>query len=309
MGREEIKVIVGCAGFRAGILLGFGLFGFPVRGSDLPAPWPRLDRDARFEAMRGRRHFGTTGNRMVLDVAVGLRSDGELFLRDPALFAAPSQTTRRLIMGDIARVTSDEVDLAVDVIGSAPIERIDIFDGLDLIETVRPFTADDLGRRVRLVYEGAEYRGRARTTVWDGSLEIADNAVLRAEMINNWSLDRGIQSQDAGHVVWKAVTTGNYGAIDLWLESAGRGRLAFHTGPESGAISIAELGIEAYVFAAGGLDRAIKLQRLPEKMTQTRVVHHRTVKVRSDGDTRLYIRVQQEDGHRAWSSPIYIFRN
>ena len=27
-----------------------------------------------------------------------------------------------------------------------------------------------------------------------------------------------------------------------------------------------------------------------------------------NGDTRIYIRVQQEDGHRIWTSPIYLFR-
>ena len=75
------------------------------------------------------------------------------------------------MMGDIARVADGEVDLAIEVIGSAPIERLDIYDGLDLIETVRPYGAGDLGARVRLVYEGAEYRGRARTTTWDGSLD------------------------------------------------------------------------------------------------------------------------------------------
>ena len=44
-------------------------------------------------------------------------------------------------MGDIARVADDEVDLVIEVVGSAPIERIDIYDGLDLIETVRPYSA------------------------------------------------------------------------------------------------------------------------------------------------------------------------
>jgi len=34
----------------------------------------------------------------------------------------------------------------------------------------------------------------------------------------------------------------------------------------------------------------------------------RRVKVRAQGDTRLYVRVQQEDGHRLWTSPIYLFR-
>ena len=67
-------------------------------------------------------------------------------------------------------------------------------------------------------------------------------------MINNWNLDRGIQAQDASTVTWKAVTTGNYGAIDLWLETSG-GLLAFKTAPVSGAVAIAELGVDPVMFA------------------------------------------------------------
>ena len=61
------------------------------------------------------------------------------------------------------------------------------------------------------------------------------------------------------------------------------------------------------MFAAGGLDRAIKLQRLPEVMREHRMALRRRIKLRPSGDTRLYVRVQQEDGHRLWSSPIYLF--
>jgi hypothetical protein len=43
-------------------------------------------------------------------------------------------------------------------------------------------------------------------------------------------------------------------------------------------------------------------------MTARRMARAVDVKIRSDGDTRLYVRVQQEDGHRAWSSPIYLLR-
>ena len=55
-----------------------------------------------------------------------------------------------MLMGDIARVSDDEVELAIEVIGSGPIERLDIYDGPDLIETVRPYGPGDLGGRVRL---------------------------------------------------------------------------------------------------------------------------------------------------------------
>jgi hypothetical protein len=267
----------------------------------------RLDRDAIFESMRRRRHYATTGNRALLDVAVGLGSDGEVFLRDPAAGPTRSEPARRLVMGDIARVAEIEVELEIEVIGSAPIERLDIYDGLDLLETARPYGAGDLGARVRLVYEGAEYRGRARTTTWDGTLEIVGNRILRAGVINNWNLDRGIQSQDATRLAWKAVTTGNYGAIDLWLEGTA-GRIAFKTAPAAGEAAIAELGVEPLLFPAGGLERAVRLQRLPQTMDERRMALRRRIKLRSTGDTRLYVRVQQEDGHRMWSSPIYLFR-
>ena len=207
-----------------------------------------------------------------------------------------------------SRVAGGEVELAIDVVGSAPIERLDIYDGLDLVETLRPFTDKDLGERVRLVYEGAEYRGRARTVIWDGSLSIAGNRIVRTAVINNWNLDRGIQAQDGAGITWKAVTTGNYGAIDLWLEKPGAGRIAFKTAPVSGEAAIAERGGDPLVFAAGGLDRAVKLQRLPAGMSARRMSLKRKFKVREKGDTRLWVRVQQEDGHRIWSSPIYLFR-
>ena len=79
--------------------------------------------------------------------------------------------------------------------------------------------------------------------------------------------------------------------------------------PVSGEVSIGDLGIEPHVFEAGGLGRGIALQRLPERMSQSRVHLRRRVKLRSAGDTRLYIRAQQEDGHRIWTSPIYLFRS
>ena len=166
----------------------------------------RLDRDAIFEALRRRRHYATTGNRGILDVAVELADDAEVFVRDPGLGPSRSERARRLLMGDIARVGDDAAELAIDVLASAPIERIDIFDGLELLETVRPYTDADLGARVRMVYEGAEYRGRARTTTWDGTLSIEQNQSLRTSVINSWKYNQGIRRQDSNALAWKAVT-------------------------------------------------------------------------------------------------------
>ncbi|MEZ5773902.1 MAG: DUF3604 domain-containing protein [Hyphomicrobiaceae bacterium] len=268
----------------------------------------RLDRDAIFEAMRQRRHYATTGNRAVLEVSAGLASEAERFARDPLAGPGATTRTRQLLMGDIARTGEDEARLHIDVAGSAPIERIDIFDGLEHLETVRPYEAGDLGARVRLVYEGAEYRGRARTTTWDGTIAVTGNEIVRTGVVNNWNLDRGITESAPGRIAFKAVTTGNHGAIDLWLAGAGAGRLAFQTKPVAGEVDLAGLGPEPIVFQAGGLGRQIAVQRLPDTMTVSALRLTRKIAVRASGDTRLYVRVRQEDGHVMWSSPIYLFR-
>jgi len=270
---------------------------------------PRLDRDAIFETMRRRHHYATTGNRMILAVEATTARPAVLFERDPDVFPDTRVAdTRQLMMGDIAEVAGDEVELAIEVVGSAPIERVDILDGTRVLETIRPFREADLGARIRLLYQGAEYRGRARTTVWDGVLELEANAITGATMVNNWNLDRGIQKLGRTSLEWKAVTTGNFGALDIRLEKARDGRLAFETKPCQGIVVIGSIGLEDTVIDGGGLDRAVRLYRLPDRLTERNVTIRRKIRLREAGDTRLYVRVTQEDGHRAWSSPIYLVR-
>jgi hypothetical protein len=260
--------------------------------------------------MRRRHHYATTGNRMYLSVQAHAAEGARRYLRDPAIFAdAAHEACRQAIMGDIASVDGDKVELDIHVAGSAPIERVDIFDGRDLMETWRPEQDCASSSRVRLVYQGAEYRGRARTTTWDGELEVEGNEILEARMFNSWNLDRGIQRQDKSSLSWKAVTTGNFGGIDLWLKDATAGRIRFETQHCRGVRNIDTLCDREHIFSAGGLERAVKLYRLPDTMTQTSVRLRRTIRLRESGDTRLLVRVTQEDGHRAWSSPIYLFRN
>jgi len=222
---------------------------------------------------------------------------------------APHEPSRNLIMGDIAQVFANEAELVVNVAGSAPVERVDIFDGLDLIETIRPYGKGELGSRIRMIYEGSEYRGRARTTIWDGSLTVTGNTILSAAMINNWNLDRGIQTRAESEIAWKAVTTGNFGGIDVTLAAPDAGRLSIDAKHAQIDTAIADIGLEDMVFEAGGLERRIRLYRLPDRMSKSEISLKRTIRLHDDRDTRLFVRVTQEDGHRAWSSPIYLFKN
>ena len=61
--------------------------------------------------------------------------------------------------------------------------------------------------------------------------------------------------------------------------------------------------------ALGGvLPRHLKLFRLPAENPHRAMRFSRTVRLRPDGDNPLFIRLTQEDGVLAWTSPIYFFR-
>ena len=62
------------------------------------------------------------------------------------------------------------------------------------------------------------------------------------------------------------------------------------------------------IFANGGIDRRIRVYRLPDENPHHGVRLERRVRLHQNRDNALYVRITTEDGHFAWSSPIYLFR-
>ena len=269
---------------------------------------PELTRPAILDAYRRRRHYGTTGSRIVLDLRVAFDRPAELFDEDPALGPTSSRPVPEAGMGDILRAADPEMTLLLDVHAPAPVERVEIRNGTETVEVFRPFGEEDLGARVRVLWEGAAYRGRGRQTVWDGRARLEGNAFRRLAPINFWNLDRRFARTGPGGVEWSSLTTGNVAGFDAWLEEADAGRLHIETPLVSCALPVAEIGLEDIVFEAGGLDRRLRVFRLPEQNPHRRIVLERRIPLHERGDNAVYVRVTTEDGHRAWSSPVYIFR-
>jgi hypothetical protein len=72
---------------------------------------------------------------------------------------------------------------------------------------------------------------------------------------------------------------------------------------------IADIGFGEVRFDAGGLGRALSLFRLPDTLERRTMTLTRPLPLAPRGDNPVYVRVTLEDGHVAWSSPIYIFRS
>jgi hypothetical protein len=249
-----------------------------------------LDRESVVAALRARHFYATTGSRCLVDVRLET-SDGRSFM-----------------MGDVVDSGSGTPTLQVRVVGSAPIERVDVFNGLELVKTLRPFTKEDLGRRIKVTWNGARVRGRDRGVKWDGSLTVHDNTILDAAPINFWNPDQPLENKGDNRLAWKSFTTGSTRGLILTLEKPTGGTLEIDTAQVKAVCEIDAVGIEPLVWECGGLEKALKAYRLPDCQDSNGFSFTLPLADLKKGDSPTYIRMAQEDGHLAWSSPVYVVK-
>lgn len=268
---------------------------------------PELTRDALFAALRQRRHYGTTGVRIFVDLHGSFEQPVAGFSEDPQFGPAKEFAVQRAVMGDIIRPERVPMRLAAEVIGTAPIERVDVLHGILVAQTVRPFGASDLGRRVRVMWQGAEYRGRGRETLWQGKLTVTGNRIARFASVNFLNPERSVEETTAGTALsWSSVTTGNLAGIDLWLDEALAGELQIETNIVSGTVDLASLTDNTIALDGGGLGRQLSIYRLPEADWSRHLTLDHQVSFAGGADLPVYLRVTQADGNQAWTSPIYL---
>ena len=69
-----------------------------------------------------------------------------------------------------------------------------------------------------------------------------------------------------------------------------------------------DIGQEDCVMEAGGLERRIKVFRLPNVMSTRELRQSVDIPLRPVGDNPIWVSVYTEDGFQAWSSPIFAYR-
>ena len=269
---------------------------------------PELTRESLFEAIQRRHHYGTTGARIYMDVRARFDQKALLYERDPLWFEVEPKPTDEAIMGDIVQTSENKVSISIEIDSSFPVERIELYEGIRLLETIRFFESRELDNRIRVIWEGAEHKGRGRTVRWDGNIKLPDNGILRYSPINFWNKEQPPQMSEENQLSWRSVTTGNFQGVDLWLDDPARGSLSFRSEQVSFVLPIKEIGMNDMVFDAGGLSKRVRIFRLPGQIEGQNCRFERQVHIKPEGDTRIYIKVILEDGHVGWSSPIYLFK-
>ena len=234
----------------------------------------KLTREAIFEALRARRCYATTGQRMILHVSC----DGRL-------------------MGEEYR-TDGPRHISIRAIGSSPIERIDLIRNLELLASW-PERVERSPNQIRISWGGARIRGRGRNVEWDGFLEVSGSDVLAAEP---YAMDSPAEtvSLEGNRVTWRSCTAGDDDGLILTLSDPENAVIHFESPLLTTEVKVADLPKKVDL---GGVGLHVTFEALPLSRE-----HDMAVEFTDDypGPAAYWVRVTQSDGDLAWSSPVYV---
>lgn len=251
----------------------------------------KLDRENIMKAIKARHTYATSSTRILMDLHIDLDHD------------------QSAMMGDIVEIQkNNQATLNVRLVGTAPIQCVNIFNGLEMIATKRPYSDSELGKRYKLVWNGARVRGQDRVLRWDGGLTIEGNSIAKAVSVNFWNPDHPLIQHGSDKLSWESFTTGTAKGVILTLEKPAQGTIHFATQAVKLDINLQDIRNESVVWEFGDLEKSVRISRLPEINEYFTYSFQIPLENLHTGDNPIYIRATQEDEQKAWSSPIYLVK-
>lgn len=240
-----------------------------------------LTREALWEAFFSRRCYGTTGQRILLRFFVDGHWMGEEFKADGA----------------------PKID--VEVLGTSPLERIDILRGRTTIFQF-PTQVRRMSDVIRVAWGGARVRGRERIATWDGWLSLDKGRILEAKGYALDSQAECVRRENERRVSWVSSTAGDEDGVILRLDAPRDASLVFSSPQITFSVPLSEVFEAPVVRDVGGLDLRVRVERLPIG-TGTRDARFTFFDQEIPrGLSAYYVRALQVDGAKAWSSPVYV---
>ena len=248
-----------------------------------------LNRNKVFGAIQKRHFYATTGNRCFLDVKLKI------------------ENKNAAIMGDVITLTKRTLPvLSIKAAGTAPVEKLEIYNGSKLICTERNYTPEELGSTIKVIWSGAEVKGCNRDVDWSGKLVVIDNQIKSIKSVNFWNPDAQPVIINANQVEWNSITTGGLAGMIIELEHQKQGKLQIETVQGVVIYDLSRDGFLPQKYKFGGLKKNISVYRIPDNYNANKISYKYDIDSLFEGDNPIYVKMIQVDGHTAWSSPIYI---
>ena len=250
-----------------------------------------LTREGIWRALWERRCYATTAARILLDFRVNgnwMGSEAEL---------------------------SEPPRLAVSVCGTAPIDRVELFRGLTQIACFYGGEVEENGQHkwVKIVWSGLRTKFRKKSVLWDGTVYINNGRIATAQ---NYSIDRpseGILSYGNQELKFKSRTSGDEDGVilDIIAVPGKRCSIQLASAQANVEVSLEELTQAPTTIPLGEVDRLVRFSLTgarpdPEDVSDYDFHCAYTDESPQDGLQLYYAKVFQQDGNRAWSSPVFV---
>lgn len=247
-----------------------------------------LTRKSVFEALKKRHCYATTGSRIFLDVKC--EKDKQI----------------RAIMGDIIKFENNLI-LLINCIGTYNIDRIEIYNLNKLVYSYyQPI--NDKKQAIKIIWCGSNSKGRSRSTIWKGSVKFYNNKILNIKKINFFN-PRDLLLKNDGQINWQSLTSGFTQGLILQLKN-NKGKLCLNLNDKNCDFEISQLSQIPFIIKINNLDARLEINKT--NFVENRQLYFANIKVNIEnlminkGRNPIFIKVIQNDGYIAWSSPIYI---
>lgn len=246
-----------------------------------------LTKENVWKAIMSRNCYATTFNRMALEVKIAGHHMGE----------------------EVNEVLAKNIDVSVHT--NSPIDTIELYNWDKKIAhlNMRPKSKTSF----RIAWSGVRVRTRKKSTKWDGKIEIVNGKIISAEEYAFDRRDQGIKELTDNMVRWTSNTSGDYDGVILELDFDTTTELRFTSEQKNFTVKISDIGEELIIYPAGGENLKIEVSQANKKCLNIEEfllacnanVTFENALSNTNEDNAYWVRVLQEDGHMAWSSPIF----
>ncbi len=253
---------------------------FTTRGGYTAVYAEELSRESLWEAFWARRVYGTTGERIILDVKV----DDHL-------------------MGEEIDARGS-VNVSVKVHGTKPLHAVEVMRGTECIYR-HPFADPVDDRLIKIQWMGARVKSRPKIVDWNGGLSLNKGEIIDYREYAFDYVDQGVTRINERELKWTSSTGGDPDGVILELDAPRDAVISFQSQPVCFQFKPSEVTAEPYVVKVGPVNQRVIVQAITKKETPKSLMFDMGVDL-VDGVNPVWVKVTQVDGSMAWSSPVYV---
>jgi hypothetical protein len=273
-----------------------------VRGGLVAVYAKDLSREGVYEALKSRRCYGTTGERIILKVYADNHFMGSEY------------------------VTKGFPEIRVKVFGTCGLESVELYRGLEKIYDYPLVNEGEASSVVKVVWMGSSREWPYSGVLWEGELRVDSGSLSD---FNPMPLDRGDECffdvSDSGFK-WRSYTCGGRDGASFKVDNEeAKINITCRSIPTVSALGkvcspmsqfensifsyyVKDISLEPMIVDVGSVGRHVTVQRFPEDVLSKEVDFRFVDEEVRVGVNPYWVRVVQSDGGTAWSSPIYVNR-